>query len=56
MNEQAEVTERILRHLGLPTDFPPPAPARAPPDPFEDGAFGLSATEVNEDSAYDSVC
>ena len=29
--EQAEVIRRILRHLGEPTEVPPPAPARAPP-------------------------
>jgi hypothetical protein len=30
--ENARVLERILRHLGLPTDRPEPRPARAPPD------------------------
>ena len=37
--EQASVVQRILRHLGLPTDLPDPRPARAPPwppDPRED--------------------
>jgi Putative transposase len=29
--EQARTVERILRHLGLPTEVPAPAPARAPP-------------------------
>jgi hypothetical protein len=29
--EQASVIQRILRHLGLPTDAPEPRPARAPP-------------------------
>jgi Putative transposase len=29
--EQTLVIQRILRHLGLQTDLPPPAPARAPP-------------------------
>ena len=29
--EQAEVIERILRHLGLPTEIPAPCAARAPP-------------------------
>jgi hypothetical protein len=29
--EQASVIQRILRHLGLPTDVPEPRPARAPP-------------------------
>jgi hypothetical protein len=37
--EQASVVQRILRHLGLPTEVPEPRPARAPPrllDPIED--------------------
>jgi hypothetical protein len=29
--EEAAVVGRILRHLGLPTEIPPPRPARAPP-------------------------
>jgi Putative transposase len=29
--EHAEAVRRILRHLGLPTEVPPPRPARAPP-------------------------
>jgi len=29
--EQASTVERILRHLGLPTDRPEPRPGRAPP-------------------------
>jgi hypothetical protein len=29
--EQASVIQRILRHLGLPTDVPEPCPAQAPP-------------------------
>lgn len=29
--EASDVTRRILRHLGLPTEAPPPTPARAPP-------------------------
>ncbi len=43
--EQASVIQRILRHLGLPTDVPEPRPARAPPrllerieDPSQDAA------------------
>jgi len=28
--EEAAVIERILRHLGLPTEIPAPRPARAP--------------------------
>ena len=37
--DQASVIQRILRHLGLPTDVPEPRPARPPPravDPIED--------------------
>ena len=29
----------ILAHLGLPTEWPPQAPARAPPAPPEDAAY-----------------
>ena len=29
--DQRAVIDRILRHLGLPTDLPVPRPARAPP-------------------------
>ena len=29
--EQASVVQRILRHLGLPTEVPEPRPARAAP-------------------------
>ena len=29
--EEAVVIDRILRHLGLPTETPAPRPARAPP-------------------------
>jgi hypothetical protein len=29
--EASEATRRVLRHLGLPTEVPPPVPARAPP-------------------------
>ena len=29
--EQASVVQRILRHVGLPTELPEPRPARAPP-------------------------
>jgi hypothetical protein len=29
------VVQRILRHLGLPTEVPEPPPARAPPRPLE---------------------
>jgi hypothetical protein len=33
--EQASVVQRILRHLGLPTEVPEPQPARAPPRRLE---------------------
>jgi len=33
--EQASVVQRILRHLGLPTEVPEPRPARAPPGRLE---------------------
>jgi hypothetical protein len=33
--EQAAVVQRILRHLGLPTEVPEPRPARAPPRRLE---------------------
>ena len=29
--EASDITRRILRHLALPTEVPPPTPARAPP-------------------------
>jgi hypothetical protein len=34
--EHARIVERILRHLGLPTNRPEPRPARAPPRPVDD--------------------
>ena len=36
--EEASVIERILRHLGLPTEIPAAHPARAPPLPIEAGS------------------
>jgi hypothetical protein len=33
--EQASVAQRILRHLGLPTELPEPRPARSPPRRLE---------------------
>jgi hypothetical protein len=42
--EHARIVERILRHLGLPTDRPEPLPARAPPRHVDDLAGQLSAT------------
>jgi hypothetical protein len=42
--EHGRIVERILRHLGLPTDWPEPRPARAPPRHVDDLACQLSAT------------
>jgi len=42
--EHACIVERVLRHLGLPTDRPEPQPARAPPRRVDDLACQLSAT------------
>jgi hypothetical protein len=36
--DQAAVIQRILRHLGLPTEIPLPCSARAPPLPFDRSA------------------
>jgi hypothetical protein len=33
--EEAAVINRILRHLGVPTEIPAPRPARAPPLPVD---------------------
>lgn len=46
--DQASVIQRILRHLGLPTDIPEPRPGRAPPrrlDPIDDQS--QDATELD---------
>lgn len=46
--DQASVIQRILRHLGLPTDVPEPRPGRAPPrrlDPIDDQS--QDATELD---------
>ncbi|MCY4660502.1 MAG: hypothetical protein OXF93_11920 [Acidobacteria bacterium] len=43
--EDPAVIERILRHLGLPTDIPEARPARPPPMPFLlDGLATAGAT------------
>jgi hypothetical protein len=42
--EQARTVERILRHLGLPTDLPELRVARARPLPVEDSADPSGAT------------
>jgi hypothetical protein len=33
--EDSSVIERLLRHLGLPTEIPEAGPARAPPLPLD---------------------
>ena len=44
--DQRAVIDRILRHLGLPTDLPVPRPARAPPlDEAARGAASDGSTE-----------
>lgn len=43
--EHVRILERILGHLGLPTDRPEPRPARAPPQPVCDPDSQLSATD-----------
>lgn len=40
--DQAAVIERILGHLGLPTEVPVPRPARAPPLPIDHDACPLA--------------
>ena len=37
--DHASTVERILRHLGLPTDLPEPRPARAPPDRLQNSSL-----------------
>jgi hypothetical protein len=61
--EQADVIRRILGHLGLPTDVPGPAPARAPPRVYdaEDGGDGVlggidPACGRTFESAIDDPC
>ena len=43
--EEAAVIDRILRHLGLPTELPVPRPARAPP--LGDGLPGVAGADDN---------
>jgi hypothetical protein len=44
--EHARIVERILRHLGLPTDRPEPRPARAPPRHVNDLGCQVSAADA----------
>ena len=39
VNDSPQVIDRILTHLGLPTDLPPVAPARGPPEDERDLCF-----------------
>ena len=48
--EQASVVQRILRHLGLPTEVPEARPARAPPRPLETEDQSQGAPE------FDAAC
>jgi hypothetical protein len=50
--DEAPLVEKILAHLGLPTERPPISPARSPPqlyfdEDFEDSDFGDSDFDVN---------
>jgi hypothetical protein len=54
--EQAAVIQRILRHLGLPTEVPPPAPARAPPEPLEHDALAFPDDASGCDAASVPAC
>ena len=47
--EAPEVIEKILPHLGLPTDLPPVAPARAPPDNELDFCFAQTVPDTEPD-------
>jgi len=47
--EDPEVIERILTHLGLHTDLPPVAPARAPPDNELDLCFAQTVPDTEPD-------
>ncbi len=48
--EEASVIQRILRHLGLPTEIAAPRPARAPPLPLD-----VRARHVSDDrTAFES--
>jgi ribosomal protein S27E len=53
--EEAAVIDRILRHLGLPTEIPASPPARAPPLPFESGSRRHRRGETELDSCGSSA-
>ena len=46
--DEAGVIERVLRHLGLPTEIPEPRPPRAPPLPLD-----ARARDVDDATALD---
>lgn len=50
--EEAAVIERILRHLGVPTEIPAPRPARAPPFP----ARAPDQTGWDDDTSVFTLC
>lgn len=54
--EHAHIVERLLRHVGLPTDRPEPRPARAPPRPVDVPARQLSATAEATLTPYRHPC
>jgi uncharacterized protein YbaR (Trm112 family) len=50
--EQAAVVQRILRHLGLPTEVPEPRPARAPPRRLDETLEDQSQDAPEFDAAW----
>ncbi len=54
--DQAAVVARILRHLGLPDEIPPPAPARAPPDFFETQDAGNQKVDLRPKQDWLEPC
>ena len=48
--DQASVIQRILRHLGLPTEVSEPGPGRAPPLPLDTHALHADAEVAALDS------
>jgi len=50
--EDPLVIDRILTHLGLPTDLPPVAPARAPPGDELDLCFAQTIPDTGPDGLY----
>ena len=50
--DQASVVQRILRHLGLPTEVPEPRPARAPPRRLDETQEDQSPDAPEFDAAW----